>query len=359
MVHSKQDNDDVWLPDDDLVEALIRNSQENEIKLAQTMTERLAKPSFRPSNIPNMPKKTSEVWTLSKPEKTKKKAPVRITKALRDKQARFDKRQADGWNDLTDYEGNEIIVITEGICLFDDFLKWLDADGKSLHSRSKQFERGCGGYYNYFFDDIVMRIWWFDHETGVLTAKHLAYIVYHYLLWIKVYTSEKWKPESEWGTGENDLFSIWWNQGSKTGVILNEFSLDAFMADENNRIEQEARYEMREKMASNYWDEPITSEDFELIHEVHFDTFTPRLMRLKEAFAQVVSKWDPKSLTSLTKSISVVMEQSYASGWYDTDDTIKILDKCGWKMKSWNQEQKEDFSSFLNSFTSGLMPLDI
>ncbi len=78
MVHSKQNNDGAWLPDDDLVEALIRNSQENEIKLTQMMTERLAKPSFQPSKIPEMPKKTSEVWTLSKPENTKKKAPVRI-----------------------------------------------------------------------------------------------------------------------------------------------------------------------------------------------------------------------------------------------------------------------------------------
>lgn len=73
-------------------------------------------------------------------------------------------------------------------------------------------------------------------------------------------------------------------------MVLNEFSITDFMDEEENKIEQQARYEMRGSMPYQY-DEPIDSEDFELIHEVRFTEFNrERLYRLKDAFAQIASK---------------------------------------------------------------------
>lgn len=141
-------------------------------------------------------------------------------------------------------------------------------------------------------------------------------------------------------------------------MVLNEYTIEDFMNDEENALEQQARYELKKSMSYQF-DEPIDGDDFELIHEVRFTEFNrERLYRLKDAFAQIASKWSKESLSSIATSLSVVMENYYMGGELDKDDTIKAIGKNWGLMKKWNKNQKDDFVDFLDNFTSNLIPLN-
>lgn len=256
---------------------------------------------------------------------------------------------------------NDIIVLTDKICSFEDFLKGLDNQWDDFYKKAQKltekttFEedgytiKELWPYYKYEFSNILLRIYWFDHETGGLGAKHIAYIVYNFLLDIPVYTSEIWRPNGK----SSELFEIWWKNGSKQGIILNEYTLGEYLSRENVRIEHEARQQLKQSMGAQ-WDEPLNGDDFEIVHPVKFLNINRKLLKLQEAFAQVVAHApNQTTFTEIANSLATIMEYSMSAE--KEIDTLEVIKKNKNISKLSNETQK-DLADFLDTFTNTLFP---
>ncbi len=256
---------------------------------------------------------------------------------------------------------NDIIVLSDKICSFEDFMKGLDNEWTTFYSKAQKltekttFEedgytiKELWPYYKYEFSNIMLRIYWFDHETGGLGARHIAYIVYNFLLDIPVYTSEVWRKGGE----NSKLFEIWWKKGSKQGVILNEYALSEYENREDIKMEYDARQQLKQSMGAQ-WDEPINGDDFEIIHPVVFYDINRKLLKLQEAFAQIVAHApNQNSLTELWNSLATIMEYSLQSEKDET--TLEIIQKNS-KISQLTKEKQKDLADFLDTFTSNFIP---
>lgn len=256
---------------------------------------------------------------------------------------------------------NDILVLTDKVCSFEDFLKGLDIAWTGFHKKAQiltettTFEEGgymikeLWPYYRYEFSNILFRAYWFDHETGGLGAKHIAYIVYNFLLDIPVYTSEIWRKGGE----RSDIFEIWWKNGSKQGVILNEYALDEYLNREEVQMEYEARQQMKQSMWV-HWDEPVNGDDFEIIHPIMFYDINRKLLKLQEEFAQIVAN-APNQLTftEIANDLATIMEYSMQA---DKDaDTLETIKKNK-NIASLSTETQKDLANFLDAFTNNLFP---
>ena len=64
-------------------------------------------------------------------------------------------------------------------------------------------------------------------------------------------------------------------------------------------MEYDARQQLKQSMGAQ-WDEPINGDDFEIIHPVVFYDINRKLLKLQEAFAQIVAHApNQNSLTEL------------------------------------------------------------
>lgn len=256
---------------------------------------------------------------------------------------------------------NDIIVLSDKICSFEDFLKGLDNQWDDFYKKAQKltekttFEedgytiKELWPYYKYEFSNILLRIYWFDHETGGLGAKHIAYIVYNFLLDIPVYTSEIWRPNGK----SSELFELWWKNGSKQGIILNEYTLGEYLSRENVRMEYEARQQLKQSMGVQ-WDEPVNGDDFEIVHPVKFLNINRKLLKLQEAFAQVVAHApNQTTFTEIANSLATIMEYSMSAE--KEIDTLEVIKKNKNISKLSNETQK-DLADFLDTFTNTLFP---
>ena len=256
---------------------------------------------------------------------------------------------------------NDILVLTDKVCSFEDFLKGLDIAWTGFHKKAQiltettTFEEGgymikeLWPYYRYEFSNILFRAYWFDHETGGLGAKHIAYIVYNFLLDIPVYTSEIWRKGGE----RSDIFEIWWKNGSKQGVILNEYALDEYLNREEVQMEYEARQQMKQSMWV-HWDEPVNGDDFEIIHPIMFYDINRKLLKLQEEFAQIVAN-APNQLTfsEIANDLATIMEYSMQAD--KEGDTLETIKKNK-NIASLSTETQKDLANFLDAFTNNLFP---
>lgn len=256
---------------------------------------------------------------------------------------------------------NDILVLTDKICSFEDFLKGLDNEWTGFHKKAQVLTekatleedgytiKELWPYYKYEFSNILFRAYWFDHETGGLGAKHIAYIVYNFLLDIPVYTSEIWRPDGE----NSDIFEIWWKNGSKQGVILNEFALKEYLNREEVKMEYQARQQLKQSMGVQ-WDEPVNGDDFEIVHPILFSDINRKLLKVKEAFAQIVAQAPNQvTFTEITKDLATIMEYSIQA---DTEeDTLETIKKNK-NIANLSPEAQKDLSEFLDVFTSNLFP---
>ncbi len=256
---------------------------------------------------------------------------------------------------------HDIIVLSDKICSFEDFLKGLDNQWDDFYKKAQKltekttFEedgytiKELWPYYKYEFSNILLRIYWFDHETGGLGAKHIAYIVYNFLLDIPVYTSEIWRPNGK----SSELFEIWWKDGSKQGIILNEYALGEYVSRENIQMEYEARQQLKQSMWVQ-WDEPVNGDDFEIVHPVKFFNINRKLLKLQEAFAQIVAHApNQTSFTEIANSLATIMEYSMSAE--KKIDTLEVIKKNKDISKLSNETQK-DLAIFLDTFTNTLFP---
>lgn len=255
---------------------------------------------------------------------------------------------------------NDIIVLSWQICSFEDFLKWLDMEGSAFHKKAQKLTEETtyqqGGYmieklwpyYQYEFSNILIRTYWFDNETGGLWPKHLAYLVYNFLLDIPVYTSEIWRPDGE----RSELFEIWGKDNSKQGVIVNQYAVDEFCDREDMNMEYQARQQMKQSMWYQ-WDEPINGDDFEIVHKVEFLNINKKLIKLQEAFAQIVAHSPhTNTLTMLSKSLATIMEYSMKSEAEET--TLEVIEKDK-NIAELTDENKQNLADFMDVFTNTLL----
>jgi hypothetical protein len=255
---------------------------------------------------------------------------------------------------------NDIIVLSGQICSYEDFLKWLDMGWDNFHNKAQKLtketiyeENGytiakLWPYYQYEFSNILIRIYWFDHETGGLWPKHLAYLVYNFLLDIPVYTAEIWRP----GGKRSELFEIWWKDNSKQGVIVNEYAVNEFCHREDMNMEYLLRQSIKSSMGCQ-WDEPIDGNDFEIVHRVQFMNINKKLIKLQEAFAQIVAHSPhTNTLTVISNSLANIMEYSIR-GETDTT-TIEIIQKDK-DISKLTDENKQNLADFLDVFTNTLL----
>lgn len=254
---------------------------------------------------------------------------------------------------------NDILVLTDKICSFEDFLKGLDNEWTAFHKKAQiltettTFEEGgymvkeLWPYYKYEFSNILFRAYWFDHETGGLGAKHIAYIVYNFLLDIPTYTSEIWRPNGE----RSDIFEIWWKNGSKQGIILNEYALNEYLNREEVKMEYEARQQMKQSMWVQ-WDEPVNGDDFEIVHPIMFYDINRKVLKLKEAFAQIVAQApNQASIFDIAKSLATVMEYSMQAD--KETNTLEVIKKDKNIAKMSDEEQK-NLAKFLDGMNTAL-----
>jgi len=254
---------------------------------------------------------------------------------------------------------NDILVLTDKICSFEDFLKGLDNEWTSFHKKAQKLTekatleedgytiKELWPYYKYEFSNILFRAYWFDHETGGLGAKHIAYIVYNFLLDIPVYTSEIWRPDGK----SSDVFEIWGKNGSKQGVILNEFALGEYLNREEIKMEYEARQQLKQSMGVQ-WDEPVNGDDFEIVHPIMFYDINRKLLKLKEAFAQIVAQApNQASIFDIAKSLATVMEYSMQAD--KETNTLEVIKKDKNIAKLSDEEQK-NLAKFLDGMNTAL-----
>ena len=254
---------------------------------------------------------------------------------------------------------NDILVLTDKICSFEDFLQGLNTDWTGFYKKAQVLTekatleedgytiKELWPYYKYEFSNILFRAYWFDHETGGLGAKHIAYIVYNFLLDIPVYTSEIWRPDGE----RSDIFEIWWKNGSKQGIILNEFALNEYLNREEVKMEYQVRQQLKQSMGVQ-WDEPVNGDDFEIVHLIKFYDINRKVLKLKEAFAQIVAQApNQASIFDIAKSLATVMEYSMQA---DTDsNTLEVIKKDKNIAKMSDEEQK-NLAKFLDGMNTAL-----
>ncbi len=256
---------------------------------------------------------------------------------------------------------NDILVLTDKICSFEDFLKGLETDWTGFYKKAQVLTekatleedgytiKELWPYYKYEFSNILFRAYWFDHETGGLGAKHIAYIVYNFLLDIPVYTSEIWRPDGE----KSDIFEIWGKNGSKQGVILNKYALNEYLNREEVKMEYEARQQLKQSMWVQ-WDEPVNGDDFEIVHPIKFSDINRKLLKLQEAFAQIVAKAPNQiTFTELSKSLATIMEYSIQAD--KEEETIEVIQKNK-NIAQLPHETQKDLANFLDTFTGSLFP---
>jgi len=256
---------------------------------------------------------------------------------------------------------NDILVLTDKICSFEDFLKGLDIAWTGFHKKAQKLTekttleedwytiKELWPYYKYEFSNILFRAYWFDHETGGLGAKHIAYIVYNFLLDIPVYTSEIWRPDGK----SSDVFEIWWKNGSKQGVILNEFTLGEYLNREEIKMEYEARQQLKQSMGVQ-WDEPVNGDDFEIIHPIKFYDINRKLLRLQEEFAQIVANAPNQiTFTEIANDLATMMEYSMQAD--KEEDTLETIKKNK-SIANLSNETQKDLANFLDVFTNNLFP---
>jgi hypothetical protein len=256
---------------------------------------------------------------------------------------------------------NDILVLTDKICSFDDFLKGLDIDWTNFHKKAQKLTekttleedgytiKELWPYYKYEFSNILFRAYWFDHETGGLGAKHIAYIVYNFLLDIPVYTSEIWRPDGK----SSDVFEIWGKNGSKQGVILNEFALGEYLNREEIKMEYEARQQMKQSMWVQ-WDEPVNGDDFEIVHPIKFYDINRKLLKLQEEFAQIVANAPNQiTFTEIANDLATIMEHSMQAE--KEEDTLETIKKNK-NIANLSDETQKNLANFLDTFTNNLFP---
>lgn len=134
---------------------------------------------------------------------------------------------------------------------------------------------------------------------------------------------------------------------------MNEYTLGEYLSRENVRMEYEARQQLKQSMGVQ-WDEPVNGDDFEIVHPVKFLNINRKLLKLQEAFAQVVAHApNQTTFTEIANSLATIMEYSMSAE--KEIDTLEVIKKNKNISKLSNETQK-DLADFLDTFTNTLFP---
>jgi hypothetical protein len=117
-------------------------------------------------------------------------------------------------------------------------------------------------------------------------------------------------------------------------------------------MEYRARQSMMNSMGYQ-WDEPINGDDFEIVHKVEFLNINKKLIKLQEAFAQIVAHSPhTNTLTMLSKSLATIMEYSMKSEVEET--TLEVIEKDK-NIAELTDENKQNLADFMDVFTNTLL----
>lgn len=134
---------------------------------------------------------------------------------------------------------------------------------------------------------------------------------------------------------------------------MNEFAIGEYVSRENIQMEYEARQQLKKSMGVQ-WDEPVNGDDFEIVHPVKFLNINRKLLKLQEAFAQIVAHApNQTTFTEIADGLATIMEYSMSAE--KENETLEVIKKNKNISKLSNETQK-DLADFLDTFTNTLFP---
>ncbi len=132
---------------------------------------------------------------------------------------------------------------------------------------------------------------------------------------------------------------------------MNEFALGEYLNREEIKMEYEARQQLKQSMGVQ-WDEPVNGDDFEIVHPIMFYDINRKLLKLKEAFAQIVAQApNQASIFDIAKSLATVMEYSMQAD--KETNTLEVIKKDKNIAKMSDEEQK-NLAKFLDGMNTAL-----